>query len=116
MTSPNFNTFSNYPGTRYQVELSTVKTKLLAFSPANCAAANYFKLITPVHIGNPTIPFVQSAEHVGVLKQLTLFGMITCLPNNIINTIAKENLNGHKHSWFSQISPSSSSYAPPESN
>ena len=38
------------------------------------------------------------------LKQLTLFGMITRLPDNILNQIAMQSfLNGEKKSWFSQI-------------
>ena len=38
------------------------------------------------------------------LKQLTLFGMITRLPNNILNEIAKPNLlHGDKKSWFALI-------------
>ena len=56
---------------KYQVKLSTAKTKLLVFSPHNCEAAEYAKLITPIHIGDTTIPFVDTAEHVGILRSVS---------------------------------------------
>ena len=56
---------------KYQVELSAEKTKLLVFSPNNCDAADYAKLISPIHIGNTVIPFVDTAEHVGVLRSVS---------------------------------------------
>ena len=38
------------------------------------------------------------------LKQLTLFGMISLLPDNILYRIAKEKLlKGEKRSWFTQV-------------
>ena len=55
---------------KYQVELSAPKTKLLAFSN-NPDDVSYAKLISPIHIGNTTIPFVDSAEHVGVLRSVS---------------------------------------------
>ena len=56
---------------KYQVELSTVKTRLLAFHPKDSDYTNYVKLISPIHIGSDNIPFVDNAEHVGVLRSVT---------------------------------------------
>ena len=56
---------------KYQVELSAAKTKLLAFSSGKSDAEKYAKLVNPVHIGTTTIPFVDSAEHVGVIRSVS---------------------------------------------
>ena len=53
---------------KYQVRLSAVKTKLLAFSRSESQYLDYSKLIKPIHIDQTTIEFVQSAEHVGVVR------------------------------------------------
>ena len=55
---------------KYQVELSAVKTKLLVFSPPGCDSVKYAKALSPIHIGNKVIPFVDSAEHVGILRSV----------------------------------------------
>ena len=49
----------------YQVQLSTSKTKLLCFSSVNSEYVKYAKLINPMHIEDETIPFSNTAEHVG---------------------------------------------------
>ena len=54
---------------KFQVKLSSVKTKLLAFCN-NSDDVKYDKLISPIHMGDMTIPFVDSAEHVGVLRSV----------------------------------------------
>ena len=56
---------------KYQVELSTGKTKLLVFAPNNCKEAEYAKLISPIHIDDTKISFVDTAEHVGVLRSVS---------------------------------------------
>ena len=55
---------------KYQVTLSPGKTKLLGFGENN-DALKYAKLINPVNIDNKEIPFVESAEHVGVVRSVT---------------------------------------------
>ena len=52
----------------YQVQLSTSKTKLLCFSSVNSEYIKYAKLINPMHIEDETIPFSNTAEHVGVIR------------------------------------------------
>ena len=56
---------------KYQVELSPGKTKLLVFAPNNCDVADYAKLISPLHMGDTSIPFVDTAEHVRVLRSVS---------------------------------------------
>ena len=47
------------------------KTKLLAFSPPNCdLLVDYVKIISPVNNNGNYIPFVDSAEHVGVVRSV----------------------------------------------
>ena len=53
---------------KYQVQLSTTKTKLLCYSPNESDYVKYAKLISPVHIDTTRIPFVNVAEHVGVIR------------------------------------------------
>ena len=52
----------------YQVQLSTSKTKLLCYSSENSDYIKYAKLINPMHIEDETIPFSDTAEHVGVIR------------------------------------------------
>ena len=56
---------------KYQVELSTSKTKLLTFSPTESQYVKYTKLLSPIHISNNVIPSVTTAEHVGILRSVT---------------------------------------------
>ena len=56
---------------KYQVELSAVKTKLLCFSAKDNEYVKYVKLVSPVHIGNTDIPFVETAEHVGIIRSVS---------------------------------------------
>ena len=56
---------------KYQVQLSADKTKLLVFSRKETDYTKYAKLLSPVHIGETTIPFIHTAEHVGVLRSVT---------------------------------------------
>ena len=53
---------------KYQVQLSATKTKLLCYSPNESDYIKYVKLISPLHIDMTRIPFVDSAEHVGVMR------------------------------------------------
>ena len=58
---------------KYQVELSTVKTKLLMFLPRSGEDeyTKYYKIVTPIHMADTTIPFTNTAEHVGVIRSVT---------------------------------------------
>ena len=56
---------------KYQVELSTSKTKLLTFTPTDSHYIKYARLLSPIQISNNKIPSVISAEHVGVLRSVT---------------------------------------------
>ena len=53
---------------KYQVELSTPKTKLLVFSAKETDYTKYCKLVSPIHIGTTNVQFVTNAEHVGVTR------------------------------------------------
>ena len=53
---------------KYQVELSASKTKLLVFSPKNSDYADYCKLVAPIQMGDTPIEFVDHAEHVGIIR------------------------------------------------
>ena len=55
----------------YQVELSAAKTKLMVFCSQETDYVKYIKTIFPIHIGDQTIPFVDSAEYVGILRSTT---------------------------------------------
>ena len=68
---------------KYQVELSSSKTKLLVFSPEETNYVKYVKLLSPIHIGNTVIPFVDSAEHVGILRSVS--GNLPHLHQRIVN-------------------------------
>ena len=68
---------------KYQVELSAVKTKLLVFGPPDSDYVKYAKLTSPIHIGTTKIPFVDCAEHVGVLRSVS--GNLPHLHQRIVN-------------------------------
>ena len=56
---------------KYHVELVPEKTKLLCFSPSNLeSSVFYWKLVSPVSLGEKKIPFSNEAEHVGVVKSI----------------------------------------------
>ena len=58
---------------RYQVELSIGKTKLFMFLPPGGESEydKYYKTVSPIHINNTTIPFKDTAEHVGVTRSVS---------------------------------------------
>ena len=53
---------------KYQVELSTPKTKLLVFATKDTEYIKYCKLVSPIHLGETNIDFVSVAEHVGIMR------------------------------------------------
>ena len=53
---------------KYQVELSASKTKLLVFSSKETDYTRYCKLISPIQMGATNIEFVSTAEHVGIIR------------------------------------------------
>ena len=53
---------------RYQVKLSTNKTKLLCYTPNETDYTKYAKILSPININMERIPFVETAEHVGVMR------------------------------------------------
>jgi hypothetical protein len=53
---------------KYQVELSTTKTKLLAFNTSETEYSKYVKLLSTIHIGESYIPFTDSADHVEIIR------------------------------------------------
>ena len=56
---------------KYQVELCVEKTKLLAFATKEMASSvDYQKSTSPVNINVDKICFVDSAEHVGILRSV----------------------------------------------
>ena len=55
---------------KYQVELSTAKTKLLAFNTSETEYSKYVKMLSTIHIGETIIPFSDSAEHVGITRSV----------------------------------------------
>ena len=57
---------------KHHVELCIEKTKLLTLAtPAMASSVEYFKLTSPVNIQGTSIPFVTTAEHVGILRSET---------------------------------------------
>ena len=56
---------------KYQVQLSVGKTKLLMYSRRETDYTKYAKMLSPIHIGETPIPFVNTAEHVGVLRAVS---------------------------------------------
>ena len=53
---------------KYQVELSASKTKLLAFSSKDTDYTKYCDLVSPIQLGSTNIKFVNIAEHVGIMR------------------------------------------------
>ena len=57
--------------TKYQVQLCFEKTKLQIIStPPMAPAVEYLKLVSPVNIDGHKIPFADTAEHVGILRNV----------------------------------------------
>ena len=57
--------------TKYHVELVPEKTKLLCYTPTGLSSSTlYWKLISPVSLGNMKLEFSTEAEHVGVLRSV----------------------------------------------
>ena len=55
--------------TKYHVELVPEKTKLLCFTPAGLESTSYYwKLVSPVSLGNEKLKFCSEAEHVGIIR------------------------------------------------
>ena len=75
---------------KYQVELSTVKTKLLAFITTETDYSKYVKLLSTIHIGETNIPFTDSAEHVGIIR--SVYGNLPHIHQRLVNH--KRALNG----------------------
>ena len=55
---------------KHHVQLSTSKTKLLLFTKSETDHTKYVKLLSPLHIGDTSISFSDTAEHVGVLRSV----------------------------------------------
>ena len=56
---------------KYHVELVPEKTKLLCFSPKGKEICSfYWKLVSPISIGNTKICFVDEADHVGITRSV----------------------------------------------
>ena len=69
---------------KYQVELSAVKTKLLCYSADDDNEyVKYVKLVSPIHIGTTEIPFVDIAEHVGIMRSVS--GNLPHIQQRIVN-------------------------------
>ena len=68
---------------KYQVELSAGKTKLLLFSSTESDYVKYAKLVSSIQIGAAKIPFVETAEHVGVLRSVS--GNLPHLHQRLVN-------------------------------
>ena len=68
---------------KHQVLLSTEKTKLLLFCNKETDYTKYTKLISPLHIGDKPIKFVDTAEHVGVLRSVS--GNLPHIHQRIVN-------------------------------
>ena len=58
---------SNYCS-RYQVELSATKTKLLVFTSKETDYIKYCRLVSPLQLGSTNLEFVDVAEHVGIMR------------------------------------------------
>ena len=57
--------------TKYHVELVPEKTKLLCYTPTGLSSTTlYWKLVSPVSLGNMKLEFSSEAEHVGVLRSV----------------------------------------------
>lgn len=56
---------------KYQVRLSSEKTKLLVYHKKELqAAADYWKVVNPIKVNGTPIKFVEAAEHVGVVRSV----------------------------------------------
>ena len=53
---------------RYQVELSATKTKLLIFASKETDYVKYCRLVSPLQLGSTNLEFVDVAEHVGIMR------------------------------------------------
>ena len=53
---------------KYQVELSATKTKLLVYSAKETDYVKYCRLVSPIQLGSTNLEFVNVAEHVGVMR------------------------------------------------
>ena len=57
--------------TKYKVQLSSDKTKLLAFHMKHMQAAiEYWDYVNPIKVNNTNIAFSETAEHVGVVRSV----------------------------------------------
>ena len=71
---------------KYHVELVPEKTKLLCFSPPNLESSLfYWKLVSPVSLGEKKIPFSNEADNLGVVKSIH---------GNLPNILARKMLTG----------------------
>ena len=68
---------------KQQVQLSAAKTKLLVFSRHETDYVKYVKLLSPLQIGDVPIEFVNTAEHVGVLRSVS--GNLPHIHQRIVN-------------------------------
>ena len=87
---------------KYHVELVPEKTKLLCFAPPGLdATTNYWKLVSPVSLGNKKISFSSEAEHVGILRSVhgnlpNIFSRISA-HNNALRAVLPAGLaRGHR--------------------
>ena len=78
---------------QHNVTLVPEKTKLLAFCPAGSETeVDYAKIISPINIYGQSIPFSDSAEHVGIVRSVH---------GNLPNIQAR--LSAHKRAVFSVL-------------
>ena len=79
---------------KYQVQLVPEKTRLLVFTkdPKN-PLVNYSKMINPISLYGQTIPFSDTAEHLGIIRSTS--------PGNITNI--SERLAAHRRKLFSVL-------------
>ena len=68
---------------KQQVQLSAAKTKLLVFFRHETDYVKYVKLLSPLQIGDVPIEFVNTAEHVGVLRSVS--GNLPHIHQRIVN-------------------------------
>ena len=79
---------------KYSVTLVPAKTKLLAFCPPGCEMeVEYAKIVSPINIDGISIPFSESAEHVGIVRSVH---------GNMPNILAR--LSAHRRAVFSLLS------------
>ena len=87
---------------KYHVELVPEKTKLLCFSPPSLeSSSRYWKLVSPISLGNKKIPFTNEAEHVGIVRSVqgnlpNIFSRISA-HNGALRAVLPAGLaNGHR--------------------